>query len=828
MKNIVFIAHRREADAKEQTLEEHLQGVAFYARKNASKLGFGNLGELLGLLHDFGKYSFTFQNYIKSATGMLNPDNDEYVNAQGLKGKIDHSTAGAQLLWKKLSGKNPEIRLFAKFLSLCLVSHHSGLIDILSPDGKPKFIQRISQPTEKTNFCEALSNCDDSIKVKIEQILSNPDLHYELISVLEGLVAPAGKTGNKIRIYKVGQLNRVLFSCLIDADRTDTCIFERSHSANVLCNINKPDWNILSNRLDQKLIEFEQNNNPAPVDRIRSMISNHCRDAAVRQRGIFTLTVPTGGGKTLASLRFALLHAKKHNLDRIIYVVPFTTIIDQNAELVRKILEPESEPYSSIVLEHHSNLTPDEESWRGKLLSENWGAPVIFTTSVQLLETLFSGGTQSVRRMHQLVNSLIIFDEIQTLPIRCIHMFNNSINFLVENCGASIVLCTATMPLLNKVEVGKGACDFSPSTEIMPDTKQLFDDLSRVEIFDMRRLNGYTDNEIAECAVVEMKNADSCLVIANTKKNAVQIYKCLKTKLTVEPVYHLSTDLCPAHRKAILTEITNNLRNKIKFSCVSTQLIEAGVDVDFGAVVRCLAGVDSIAQAAGRCNRHGVRNVGRVLIVNNNEENLAKLHDIQKGKEATERVLSDLKVDSLLQGKKLLAPDVMERYFSYYFFNRRNEMDYPIAVTSKNGIGRDDSVLNLLSDNLLTVREYCRVNNKMPEDVSMNHSFATAAKIFRSIDAPTRGIIVSYGKEGASTISDLCSVFEVEKQYTLLKKAQQFSVNLFPWKFDYLFKTGAINEVQPGSGIFFLNEQYYDNNFGVSTEPVTPLTLQCL
>ena len=624
------IAHKRESDGKEQSVQEHLLGTAHYACKNASKLGLAEIGELLGLLHDLGKYSKDFQNYIKSATGILNPDEDEYVDARGLKGKIDHSTAGAQLLWRELAKKGQKERLVAKLLSLCLVSHHSGLIDCLSPDGEPIFLNRITKSTKKTHLVDVEFAIDSKIRKKINDLLSKKELPDKILTILMRLKAPKGKQGQKIRLFKVGQFVRLLYSCLIDADRTDTSIFERPRTARAISNSKKTNWVTLINRLESKIQEYKDNPNPKPVDYIRSIVSDQCRKAAERERGIFTLTVPTGGGKTLASLRFALYHANKYQLDRIIYVVPFTTIIDQNAEEVRNILEPKTKPFSSIVLEHHSNLTPDEECWRGKILSENWDAPVIFTTSVQLLETLFSRGTRSVRRMHQLANSLIIFDEIQTLPIKCVHMFNNSINFLVESCASSVVLCTATQPLLNKVDSRKGACDFNDQNEIIPDVKKLFDDLKRVRIEDCCRIGGYSDAEIAFCAKDEIENIGSCLVIANTKKNALNIYRaCLE--LTQETVYHLSTGMCPAHRKVSLDKIRKLLKNGTPIICVSTQLIEAGVDIDFGSVIRCASGIDSIAQAAGRCNRHKLRDTGRVLIVNNKDENLIRATFFSKG-----------------------------------------------------------------------------------------------------------------------------------------------------------------------------------------------------
>jgi len=805
-----FIAHKRESDGKEQTVLEHLKGAADYAKRYASKMGLAEIGELLGYLHDIGKYSSEFQNYIKSAIGILNSDEDEYVNAQNLKGKIDHSTSGAQLLWQKFLNKNPEDKMVAKILSLCIVSHHSGLIDCLSPIGVSMFKKRINK---ETHINEIIKIYDKEIKEKIDNILLNFPIVEQLLTVIKNIKAPKGPIGHKIRLYKIGQLLRILYSCLIDADRSDACAFEMPFTKPLL-EEKEINWDILIDRLEAKLQEYKKDINFKPIDKIRSKISDFCQIASERKQGIFTLTVPTGGGKTLASLRFALLHAKKYKLDRIIFVVPFTTIIDQNADEVRKILEPDIK--SSIILEHHSNLTPDEENWHGKILSENWNAPIIFTTSVQLLEALFSGGTQNVRRMHQLVNSLIIFDEIQTLPIKCTHMFNNTMNLLVESCNTSIVLCTATQPLLNKVDEEKGALSFNEKSEIIPDVKNLFDDLKRVEIIDYRKINGFSNKDIAKLANEKMKISGNCLVVANTKESALEIYKAL-SDISSELIY-LSTNLCPAHRKILLNKIKEKLKLNLPLICVSTQLIEAGIDIDFGSVIRCNAGLDSIIQASGRCNRHGLKNTGNVYIVNNKDEKLNKLLEIIKGKHATERVLEDLKNDSMLKSQDILSPAALNRFFTYYFYNRREEMDYPISTSS---LGRDDTLFNLLSANDFSIKEFKRnFPEESLDDPYLNQSFFTAGKIFKTIEAPTCGVIVPFD-EGKNIINELCASSEIEKQYKLLKRAQQYSVNLYPHQFDKLVKVGAIKEIQKDSKIYFIDKQYYDNNFGVSNEPIT-------
>lgn len=414
------IAHHRESDDAIQTLEQHLLGVANKSCLNAKKLGLGSHGELIGLLHDLGKYSNAFQSYIKPAVGLLNQDEDEeFVDAAGLKGKIDHSTAGAQMIWLELSKHGQFGQIVGQILSLCIASHHSGLIDCLSSDekslGKDVYRKRMNKSDEHAHLREALAKADTDILFRAKALIENPDMLKAMQRALAKIVrsAPIKDDKSIVAQQQIGLLVRFLFSCLIDADRVDSADFESPKAARLRAHGQHDEWNILCDRLENHLAGLEAKK---PIDYLRRDISSHCLNAAPRDKGIYTLTVPTGGGKTLASLRFALHHAKIHEMDRVIYVIPFTSIIDQNAGIVRGILEPNGTELGSVVLEHHSNLTPEQQSWRGKILSENWDAPVIYTTSVQLLETLFGGGTRGARRMHQLANAVLIFDEIQTLP----------------------------------------------------------------------------------------------------------------------------------------------------------------------------------------------------------------------------------------------------------------------------------------------------------------------------------------------------------------------------------------------------------------------------
>ena len=813
------IAHVREADGSIQWLPDHLIGVSLFARDFASKIGLAEQGELIGLLHDLGKYSQEFQNYLKSAVELLNPDEDEeFVDAKGLKGKVDHSTAGAQLVWREFSSLGQMGQIVGQVLALCIASHHSGLIDCLTSDlnslGEDSFGKRMSKLDDRTHLFEAHAAADEVILSRMGELIAQPTMVGGMKAAISKIVreAPDRDDRSIVAQQHIGLLVRILFSCLIDADRIDTADFESPKNAKLRMRGSYHGWAGLIDRLEKHLAGFEPKHR---IDHLRRDISRHCLEGASRSKGIYTLTVPTGGGKTLASLRFSLHHAQRHGMDRVIYVIPFTSIIDQNAEVVRGILEPQGVEPGTVLLEHHSNLTAEQQTWRGKILSENWDAPVVYTTSVQFLETLFGAGTRGARRMHQLANAVLIFDEIQTLPVNCVHLFNNAINFLVEQCGSTVVLCTATQPLLNKVDEKKGSIRIPDGNELMPDVKKLFDDLKRVEVRNRRKPGGWTMDEVAFLAQEETRRVNSCLVIVNTKNSAQAIYQLCNQKENAA-VYHLSTNMCPAHRKTILAEVRTRLANHEQTLCVSTQLIEAGVDVDFGAVIRFMAGLDSIAQASGRCNRNGRSAVGIVHVVNPQDENLSMLPDISIGRDKAERVLSDYENNPEKFGNNLIGPQALDWYYQNYFFDRASEMVYPV---SEKAIGHQDSLLNLLTVNTLATAEHCRNKGQAP-DIYLRQSFMAAARAFKAIDAPTRGVIVPFGQAGKDLIADLCGSYMPDKEFDLLRRAQQFSVNVLPSALEQLQKSLVVQDIRQDTGILFLTDsRYYSNEFGLSTTP---------
>jgi CRISPR-associated endonuclease/helicase Cas3 len=801
------LAHYRVVDAVSHGLNNHSVETSLFAKKFAAKIELDLIGELLGLLHDLGKYSFEFQCYIKSAVGLLCPWDKNYVDPKRYKGKIDHSTAGAQWICRALRDEVKIGKLAAEIISLCVLSHHSGLIDVFDIAGEDKFSARLNKDFTSTHFCEVQEQIDHSISDRITELIKSEEKNDQLrktASLIHGFFS------DPIRSFSKGLLVRFLFSCLVDADRLSTANFENPQDAQLRYLGNYPEWQKLIDCFEEASFEIRNE-----VDQRRCEISSSCKQRASDNQGLYYLTVPTGGGKTFSSRRFALHHAKQHKLDRIIYVIPYTSIIDQNASKVAEIFDIISK---EIVLEHHSNLVPEKDTWRNRILSENWDAPIVFTTSVQLLETLFGGGTRSVRRMHQLAKSVIIFDEIQTLPIKTVHLFNNAIDFLTHLCSSTVVFCTATQPLLHGVDPSKGAVPYSDAMEIV-DYPPLFAALKRVVVEDCLQIGGWTEDELMARVKLLLDDKGSVLVVTNTKSNAKRLYESFRG--LSEYVFHLSTNMCPKHRKTILEQVIDCLDpSKPKpVVCISTQLIEAGIDVDFGAVIRCLAGLDSIAQAAGRCNRNGRhQRLGIVQIVNLRDENLDKLPEIRIAQDVTRRILDEYKNTPEEFNNDIIGHKAMKRFYKYYFYRRAHEMSYPI---SRKELGRDDDLLSLLSTNQQSVDEYKRKHGS--PSLYLRQSFKTAFEHFRVIDAPTEGIIVPYNEEAKSIIAKLSAELPVKEESALLKAAQQYSVNTFPYMMEKLHKEKALFQTYKEGGIWHLDAQYYSKDFGVSLERVAPM-----
>ena len=816
-----YIAHVRHGSDVKQSLATHLTETAAIAKMLAAKLGLDLAGELLGLMHDFGKYSLKFQKYIYDATGLINPDLDDEESTPG-GSKVDHSTAGAQWVYRRLAamGQKESGVLCGQMLGLCIASHHgAGLIDCLDDEGNVVWQKRFNKDDSLTHLSECLQNADESVLRQAEGLADKALLVQMLAPLKAVLMLPEAQAGHQIKEFYLGCFTRFLFSCLIDADRINSADFERENQKKIRRLQEKPDWQAAIAKLEAKLAQFERR---YPIDEIRRQIADDCLQRAADAQGIYTLTVPTGGGKTLASLRHALHHAQTHGLERIIYIIPYTSIIDQNAEAVRDILGDE------WVLEHHSNLDPEKQTWQNKLLSENWNKPIVFTTMVQFLDAWFGGGTRGARHIHPMANSVLIFDEIQTLPVKCVHLFCNALNWLVQFGGSSAVLCTATQPLLSACGVdefpedkralvkARGLLQLASNAEIMGKNQaldKLFADLSRVEIKFNEKAGGWSVDEAGAFLLTQFQTALSCLFIVNTKKWAKALYQyCQQQNVPSEALFHLSTNQCAAHRKALFARMKQRLEKKLPVVCISTQLIEAGVDISMACVIRALGGLDSIAQAAGRCNRHGENaGKGRVWVLNLQEPSLAKvLPDIDAGQQQAERVLREF------AGQDILQPKAMRQYFEYYFYQRSDEMAYAVKNSASG------SLLDWLSDNGLN--NYAAKNDQRRQTKQyplLMHSFKSAGRAFQVIDAPTRAVIVPYG-EGKALIAKLCGEYEPKAFYGYLNQAQRFSVNVFPNVWKKLIESNAIHEIAD-TGVYYLNERHYSEEYGLAADEVAPM-----
>jgi CRISPR-associated endonuclease/helicase Cas3 len=450
----------------------------------------------------------------------------------------------------------------------------------------------------------------------------------------------------------------MLFSCLIDADRARTEEFcdplaavERSRYGSC-----RPSLAALKDQLDASLRKKEEEADPTEVNRQRKIVLDHCRAAAGLEPGFFSLNVPTGGGKTLSSLSFALEHAIKpnHNLRRVVMAIPFTSIIEQTADVYRVALGPLA---GTGLVEHHTNLQPVRDTRANQLGTENWDAPLIVTTNVQLLESLFAYRTTPCRKLHNLARSVIVLDEAQAIPVELLKPALAALRELVLNYGCSIILCTATQPALERRE------DFDLGIEhvrhIIPDAAPLFRALRRVNV--ERIANKLSDEDL----VLRLMQESSVLCIVNTRPHASRLYDLLVERSVPDECLHLSTWMCGEHRRAALKTIRERLERKLPCRVVSTQLVEAGVDVDFPTVYRAEAGFDSIAQAAGRCNREGLLSLGFTYV----------FEAEQRPPFGLMRSAADTARELLSKYPDPLVPEAIEAYFKLYYWSQNSRWD---------------------------------------------------------------------------------------------------------------------------------------------------------
>jgi CRISPR-associated endonuclease/helicase Cas3 len=734
-----FYAHSLELDPNQETwqdLEDHLFGVAKLASQFAAKFNSAEWGYVAGLWHDLGKYQHKFQQRLR-----------------GESIAVEHAGAGARLAFETDQHKGLA-------LAFAIAGHHGGLMNLQTTDaGVTHLVERLKRNEGKLAGCH--SNVPD-------EILDRPIPDFPEFLESSDFI----HSGEKDRLRLRTELwVRFLFSSLIDADRSDTAIFtspesegHRGGCASVA---------ELRRRHDEFIDEMVRNLPPErkvhAVNRVRADILRRCRDAAHYPPGIFSLTVPTGGGKTLSGMSFALNHAEIHGLHRVVVVIPYTSIIEQNAAIYRKCLG------KANILEHHSNLDPQREreqighelTTKHQLATENWDAPVIVTTSVQFFETLFASKPSRARRLHNIAHSVIILDEVQTLPPGLLNPILDVLNQLVEHYRCSVVLSTATPPALaTRERFEQGLRNVQP---IITEPKALADTLQRVVIeWPQERENSLELPELASQLAAE----ERVLCVVHRRNDARELAQLLARE-TGEAVFHLSALMCPAHRLEVIRRIHKCLGKAGPCRVVSTQVVEAGVDFDFPVVYRALGGLDSVVQAAGRCNREGWLEFGRVVVFRSES----------KPPCGVPRTALDV-MESLLKENcgtvDIADPAVFERYFRSLYFNA--------ALDEKN-----------------IQANRCAFN------------YAIVGRDFRMIEDGFNYTVIVPWADADERLSHLRHALEHDlPKRDHLRVLQPYTISIYERSFINFQKAGALEEIVDGVYVLSMTHNHlYDKHYGL-------------
>lgn len=796
-----YIAHFREENEKViiQSVLEHNFNVAFLAEKNSSLETLSPIAWLIGMYHDAGKYQDAFLQYMKK-------------NIEGKKtyrGEVNHSTAGGYLL-EQLAPES----IATQMMEFPIYCHH-GIADALSGSGKMLTDERLKQKENVQQVSERFYQYSDKKELENQFDESRKRINSILYELQEYVQTVNTNERNLQKNFFVGMYERILLSLLIDADWSDTACFmqneeieERMQGAQEKNEI----WSACKEHFINYMDKFPKESR---LSAVRTEILNQCMVQGEQNKKLYRLTVPTGSGKTLSSLGFALNNAHAGNKKHIIYVAPFTSILEQNAEEIRKAVgNPE------IVLEHHSNIfyEKEEDRKRHELAAENWESPIIVTTAVQFLNTLFSSSSKNIRRMNNICNSVIIFDEIQALPVRTIKIFNLAVNFLSSFAQSTVVLCSATQPLLDRIM----ECRLNrPQDMVVPNKK--YDELfRRTTVQDKTGMTntGLSIEELGDFTYQKAQEEERVLVIVNTKKCAENTYKYLKDKCKESEylLFHLSTNMCPQNRQDILSEIKGKLKETDKkIICITTQLIEAGVDISFRCVIRSLAGLDSIVQASGRCNRNKEVENGNVYIVKMSKEaeNVSMLKDIVKAQEAMQSVLQEFAKQPECFDYRLDSTKAIELYYGIYMKSRKEEMSYPVPVD--NG----DTLLNLLSCN--SKRWSAMGKSYEGGHKFLKQAFKTAGDLFKVIPEDGKvDVVVEYDKTAKEQIDVLRDPYiTINEQQQVLIKLQKYTVGISEWMKQEL--SNAITAVCEGR-VLILSENYYSRETGVSAGSVMEFT----
>jgi CRISPR-associated endonuclease/helicase Cas3 len=738
---------RIRPDGTVQSLADHLRGVAERAGGFAARTSWGSWAYTAGLLHDLGKHSTEFQEYIRRVAAL--PETE-----RGRHHGPDHSTAGAQEA-VRLFSEDEEKSVIGRLLAYVIAGHHTGL-----PDGRSGSKSKVSDLENR------LEKSIPNYSFFPKELLDTPQLN--LVNDI-----PFNFNSKEVNpYYSFYFFVKFLYSCLVDADYLDT---ERFMKPKAYGQRGKyPRIEELAVRFEREIKKsFDNEEKDKPLNIERTKIREQCERTAEGPVGLYSLTVPTGGGKTLSSLAFALRHAEVNDLERVIYIIPYTSIIEQNAKVFRDFLG------SDTVIEHHSNFDPEKvleneddiEQW--KKATENWDAPLIVTTNVQFFESLFHHRSSRNRKLHNIMDSVVILDEAQMIPPEHLLPCLEVLRILATQYDTSVVICTATQPALSKkdgLEQGLEGVQ-----EIINDVPALFSNevFQRVAIEVLEA--GLTVKGLAE----RMCKEKQVLTVVNTRRQAREVFAALGDD---EGNFHLSALMCPAHRSVVIEQkIKECLKNDLPCRVVSTQLIEAGVDIDFPVVYRAETGIDSIAQAAGRCNREGKPQKGRVIVFRLDEEKKwTGPSFLRQRVQAAESVIRHHKDD-------LLAPEPVREYFNELFW-----------VKGEEGLDK------------------LKIGKSLREGGIKRFPFRDIGEKFHFIDSPTLSIIIPWGEEGNALVEKLRYY---DGDFKLPRKAQRFTVQVYQWHYRKLYEAGALETLHDRFYVLSTLAGFYDEKLGLASDP---------
>jgi CRISPR-associated endonuclease/helicase Cas3 len=728
-----------------EPLAKHLESVGCSAAKFASSFGFAAAAEVSGRLHDIGKASAAFQRYIRSSDASLSGDLSLSLS------RVDHSTAGA----REVHARYPNV--LGRLLAFAVAGHHAGLADADQ-------LSRRLDPKQTT--IEPYAGWEAHAGPLPEQFAGNPQFR-----------------DGPHRGFCLAFLGRMLFSCLVDADFLETeRFYAKAEGVDATAGRGGfPPLAVLAERLTAHLASVRRNDRE--LNRLRSRVLDAATEKAALSPGLFTLTVPTGGGKTLTSLSFALNHAIRHGLRRVIYVAPFTAIIEQTAAVFRGALGDDN-----AVLEHHSSFdweggidrrhnarsadTAEGRDGLAKLhrAAENWDAPVVVTTAVQFFESLYAARLSRCRKLHNLAQAVIVLDEAQILPVHLLRPCLAALDELQRNYGASIVLCTATQPALRQQDEFKLGLDIPPERELAPNPPALYNALKRVAV-EVRL--GATD----DAAIVErFAEQPQMLCIVNSRAHAFDLFQRICDQ---DGAVHLTTLMCPRHRRAVLDQVRQRLKDGAPVRLVATSLIEAGVDIDFAEVWRAMAGLDQIAQAAGRCNREARPTLGRVVVFTPADHKLPQ----------ELKAFQDAAAGVLRRHDDPLSLDAIRNYFRELYWIKGEP-----ALDRATLDGKPFPILP-------TICERAR---------RADFPFSSIARTFRMIDEAVASVIVPWDDHAKTVLKRIAAMDRPRSPD--LRVLQQYAVPIPQKARDYWLGTGVLHAVHPALDaiLCFDNLDHYD------------------